>query len=274
MAPPVPTASRGVIRGPHDPASRPDIAHAQYRVEAPLNASIEHWWSVAWRLAPGDRHEARTLPHPCVHVVAEGERVRVMGVMRGRFTRVLEGEGAVFGAKFLPGAFRPLLRVPMASLTDKVLDLADVLGATSARRYRQALGGCSTDEQRVAAATAFFLEVLPPPSSDASLLRALVDAAAHDRSVTSVEALCARSGLHVRELQRLFRDAVGIAPKWMIQRYRLHEALDALEAGGGSLAEIAAALGYADQAHFARDFKALVGVSPSQYARSLRVTSA
>ena len=190
--------------------------------------------------------------------------------MRGRFTRVLEGEGRVFGAKFLPGAFRPLLRGPASSLTDKAVDLAEVLGASHARRYGLALRACDTDEARVAAATAFFREVLPPPSSDAPLLRTLVDAAAHDRSVTTVEALCARSGLHMRELQRLFRDAVGITPKWMIQRYRLHEALEALEARQGSLAEIAATLGYADQAHFSRDFKALVGMSPSQYTRSLR----
>lgn len=51
----------------------------------------------------------------------------------------------------------------------------------------------------------------------------------------------------------------------MIQRYRLHDALLALERGEGTLADLASQLGYADQAHFARDFRALVGVPPSRY---------
>jgi AraC-like DNA-binding protein len=76
--------------------------------------------------------------------------------------------------------------------------------------------------------------------------------------------------LHLRELQRWFRDAVGVSPKWVIQRYRLHEALSALERGDATVAQLAAELGYADQAHFARDFKRLVGISPSRYAARVR----
>jgi AraC-like DNA-binding protein len=121
----------------------------------------------------------------------------------------------------------------------------------------------------LAAASAFLREVLPAPASDAGLLRALVEAAQTEREITTVEALRARAGLHLRELQRWFRDAVGVTPKWLIQRYRLHAALVRLEAEPAPLAGLAAQLGYADQAHFARDFKLLGGVAPSRYARAL-----
>ena len=120
----------------------------------------------------------------------------------------------------------------------------------------------------MALASDLFAQWLPPAPADAPLLRSLVGAAMHDRSLTTVEALRARGGLHLRELQRWFRDAVGVSPKWVIQRYRLHEALLALEQGQATVAQLAADLGYADQAHFARDFRRVVGVAPSAYAAS------
>ena len=47
-------------------------------------------------------------------------------------------------------------------------------------------------------------------------------------------------------------------------------ALLGLERGERSLAALADDLGYADQAHFSRDFRALVGISPAAYAARAR----
>ena len=65
-----------------------------------------------------------------------------------------------------------------------------------------------------------------------------------------------------RALQRLFSEPVleFLPPKWVIRRLRLHEAAFRL-AGAETfdLARFAQELGYFDQAHFARDFKIMVG---------------
>jgi hypothetical protein len=47
-----------------------------------------------------------TLPHPSIHFVIEAGRSGLAGVSSGRFTRVLEGRGRVFGIKFRPGCFQ------------------------------------------------------------------------------------------------------------------------------------------------------------------------
>ena len=71
-----------------------------------------------------------------------------------------------------------------------------------------------------------------------------------------------------RTLQRLFRRHVGVGPKWVLQRARLHDAVDRIDRGGvRDLAALAVELGWFDQAHFTRDFTALVGQSPAAYAR-------
>ncbi len=256
-------APRGLIKT--QPTVTFEHEHHRYEVDPPLDASIEHWWSVSWKVPPGKIHAQSSLPHPSIHVVWEGEAVRVVGVVTGRFTRVLEGESRAFAAKFRPGAFRDVLGAPLSTLTDRVVPLSDVVGVRRAKAYRDQLARAPDDHHRVRIATDFFRGLVPPPGADAGLLRQLVDAATVDRSVTSVEALRERAGMHLRELQRWFKDAVGISPKWMIQRYRLHDALLGLERGEGTMADLAAKLGYADQAHFARDFRSLVGLPPSKY---------
>ncbi|MEJ7730985.1 MAG: AraC family transcriptional regulator [Polyangiaceae bacterium] len=117
------------------------------------------------------------------------------------------------------------------------------------------------------------LRPLMPASVDARLRRVqrIVERIERDRSILRVGDIAEREGTSPRALQLLFRDWVGVPPKWVIGHYRLQEAADRIERGTfGTLAELAQALGYFDQAHFAREFKAIVGVAPSRYARSSR----
>ena len=96
----------------------------------------------------------------------------------------------------------------------------------------------------------------------------LVARIAANPGLCSVQALAEEAGVAVRTLQRLFGQYVGVAPKWVINRYRLHEAVERLQSGRNvAWAELALALGYFDQAHFIRDFTQLVGRSPGEYAR-------
>jgi AraC-like DNA-binding protein len=106
---------------------------------------------------------------------------------------------------------------------------------------------------------------------DAELVDRIVERVEQDRGVLRVEQLAAEFGLGVRRLQRLVSDYVGFGPKWLIQRYRLQEAAAALGPGNPPrLAELAAALGYADQSHFTRDFRRVVGEAPARYAAGAR----
>ena len=114
---------------------------------------------------------------------------------------------------------------------------------------------------------------LPAVDANVERVAGLVAAIASDRSITAVEQLCERTGLNARALQRLFKNYVGIGPKWVINRYRLHEAIAQLQQGqAADWVELALSVGYFDQAHFIRDFRALVGCTPAQYARRLQST--
>ena len=91
-----------------------------------------------------------------------------------------------------------------------------------------------------------------------------------DRQLISVDDLIGHTGLDKRSLQRLFQVYVGASPKWVIQRYRLHQAVAQVQAGKTcSWSDLALELGDFDQAHFGRDFRALIGMTPGDYEKSL-----
>jgi len=107
---------------------------------------------------------------------------------------------------------------------------------------------------------------LPEADPRTALVTRLLNAIAEDRGIVRVEQIVALSKLSQRALQRLFREYVGVSPKWVLQRYRLLEAAERLAAGETDGARVAHELGYFDQAHFIRDFKAIVGRSPGAFS--------
>ena len=246
--------------------------HARYPPSGDLGFFVEHYWAVGWDLRGEEPRLAETLPHPCVHLVVEEGRSGVVGVMRGRFSRQLAGEGRVFGVKFRPGAFHPFWGSPVSGLTDRRLDLGEAFGADGAS-LEEAILALEDERARVGVAEAFLRGRLPERDPNVRTTSRVAGLIAADRTVTRVEDVAARSGMGKRTLQRLFERYVGVGPKWVIRRYRLHEAAERLAAGDApNLAELALELGYFDQAHFAKDFEKVVGVAPAKYARRARST--
>ncbi|MDQ3676569.1 MAG: helix-turn-helix domain-containing protein, partial [Actinomycetota bacterium] len=78
-----------------------------------------------------------------------------------------------------------------------------------------------------------------------------------------VAALARELAVSERQLRRRVEAAVGYGPKRLARVLRLRRALASAHAGT-DLGRVAAEAGYADQAHFTHDCRALAGVSPSK----------
>lgn len=100
------------------------------------------------------------------------------------------------------------------------------------------------------------------------VINEIVDCIIAHREITKVDDVVSRLNINKRTLQRLFRQYVGVSPKWVIKRYRLHEVAERLAAGEVvDWPEMVLELGYSDQAHFIKDFKTIVGRTPAEYAK-------
>ena len=249
-------------------AGRRWFSEAQFRTAPGLSELIEHYWRVRWDVRGHGPHTQHTLSNASVHFVVQRGECRIQGIVTGRFTKVLEGQGRVFGVKFRPAGFRPFRGSPISDLADRSIPIRDVFGPAGDALAGQILS--LDDEPRVVELLdAFFLERLPPVDPLVATLNQIVARVVEDRTITSVDTLVRMTGIGKRTLQRQFSQYVGVSPKWVIQRYRLHEAEGRLAAGEPvDLATLALELGYYDQAHFARDFRAIVGRPPSSYGPS------
>jgi AraC-type DNA-binding domain-containing proteins len=258
---------RGILKTPIAEGSR--YRYERYYPSSDLAPFVEHFWLVEWDLRGQPPESAETLPHPSVHMIFEGEgRSRIRGPARAKFSTTLEGQGGVFAVKFTPGGFHPFARVPVSRFTDGIVRLADVFGGDGDALDSTVLAEIE-DAGRIEAVERFLRGRAPEPDENVQRATEIVYAVAQDRAILNVNEIVRQFGLTKRTLQRLFAKYVGVSPKWVIQRYRLHEAAERIGQAERSAgyADLALELGYSDQAHFVRDFKAIVGVTPAVYAR-------
>ncbi|MFE5514771.1 DUF6597 domain-containing transcriptional factor [Streptomyces sp. NPDC056529] len=296
------SAPRRDTRGIVDPAGLLSRVRFRRHLPAPeLRPYLEHYWLIDWELP--EPYASHVVPHPSVNVVfqrygppgapAAGAHVsaEVSGIGLGLFTHKLTEAGRVCGIQFRPGGFRPFAPAwPVSTWTGRRVPLTDVFPGAPDSRSTPAFPGDpeshdapassdataavltpDEDHARVAALDAFLLAHGPAPDPAADHAMELVELVRSDRTVRGTSQLAAASALSARSLQRLFASHVGVGPKWVILRYRIHEALERAEAaetaGAPDWAALAAELGYSDQAHLVRDFTATIGVPPTAYAR-------
>jgi len=252
-------STRGILR-PHE-----GRRHFRLTRELPspdLDPWVERHWMVEWDL--DEPYTQELLNHPTINVAVEPQTAGVYGIRTERDRKTIAGAGRVVGIKFRPGAFQPFYGRSVHQLTNRVLPLSAVFGRDGdelAEAVRAEPDG------PFAVMEAFLRTRLPAPDPSLEVLADIVRTMLEDPAVVRVDQLAARHAMSPRTLQRLFRRYVGVSPKWVLRRYRLHEAAERIAEGrDGDWAATALELGYFDQAHFIRDFKALVGASPAQYA--------
>jgi AraC-like DNA-binding protein len=86
-----------------------------------------------------------------------------------------------------------------------------------------------------------------------------------------VAELADHCNLSTRQLQRQFHDVVGVSAKTLARSIRFEEVRKRLMFDPEqSLTTLAYKHGYADQAHFVRDFKEFADRTPSEFAREMR----
>jgi AraC-like DNA-binding protein len=246
----------------------------------PAGADVERWvenrWSLRWDLPAGASYPSQVLPHPTCSLTVElashprpalppGETVVVTGVATRRFDVDVRGWGTVRGIRFRPGGLAALTGRDASAWTDRSLAAREVLPAELCTALADPELAADADAWSEAAEAGLRTVAVEPDPRYEELLAIVADMLT-DRSLLTVAAVAERHGLATRTLQRLFVRYVGVGPKWVLARYRMHDAVSDIDAGyDGTVADLAHRYGWYDQAHFTRDFVALVGVTPAQY---------
>lgn len=268
-----PTSTEAGILRPDQLAQHVTVGR---RPAAPgLDAWVENYWWLRWDLPAHTSYPSQTLPHPTCSLTTEHgshprpergpDPVVLTGVVTRRFDVDVRGWGWIFGVKFRPGGFAAYAGGRACDWTDRVLPASTQCPAAVVDALREAGPSMPVEHVSWELDTALLAQAPPVDPRHQELLTVVQDML-EDRTLLSVAQVERRHGNSRRTLQRRFSHYVGVGPKWVLARYRLHDAVTELDAGyDGPLIDLAYAYGWYDQAHFIRDFVDLVGLTPGEY---------
>jgi AraC-like DNA-binding protein len=122
------------------------------------------------------------------------------------------------------------LNSPASSLANRTIPVNRVFGNDVDALESVLVSSCKEDEM-VEAADLFFLARMPEPDETMGLAGQLVGRILHEQDIKTVDDLVRRTGIGKRSLQRIFNEYIGVNPKWVIRRYRLHELIERFNSG-------------------------------------------
>jgi AraC-like DNA-binding protein len=160
-------------------------------------------------------------------------------------------------------ATRRLLGVPVSELANQLVPLEDVLGRFAVE-LTDTLATAANAGARHAIAQRLLTKRLAPEREPAWEVAHALKRLRTSQGAARVERLAAEVGWSRRHLAARFRATVGLPPKAVGRLFRVQHAAERLRAGD-CLADVAYTAGYADQPHFNREFRELVGCTPSQF---------
>lgn len=236
---------------------------------AELAAYVEQYWYVTWDLRGQKAHLQENIPHPCVNMVFEKNKSRIMGLVSKMYQYKMVDQGAIFAVKFHPGGFYPLYKKSIAQITDQTRPLTDIFSHAADTLIDSVLTATDLDSKIHIVENAL-LNLSTKPAPFLASLMAIIKAIETKHNITKTADICRQFSISSRTLQREFNRYLGISPKWVIRKYRMHQALSEFENDTGNWQQLVSNLGYFDQAHFIRDFKAMTGVTPGKYQKNLR----
>jgi AraC-like DNA-binding protein len=257
----------------------------RYRPSAPLDAYVEcFWWSqrgdsqtACEYMLPGGSaqlifalHESPMVCLPNASSAASMTWSR--GVLHGpQWSFYLSGpkpRGAVAGVSFHPGGAGAILGIPATEIVDRHITLDALWGSR----------GGELRERLLAAKDPLALFRVLERDLIAHLTRPLLihpvvaRALAFDSTTwgsSRVAAIQCSAGYSPRHFIALFRASVGLTPKHYYRVKRFTTVLRHLaKEDVGSLADLAASVGYSDQSHMTREFREFAGITPTQYRPS------
>lgn len=191
------------------------------------------------------------------------EDALVFGISTRAIMWRMKGQSSKFGIRLKPSAFLRLFNEPVTSISHNGTDIKSL----NTYRYSWLISRIKNavdNESRIAIIESFLYKKLAMAKSCHSLLLTAIRKIWEEDGNISTASLSKSVYIGERQLQRLFKNTIGVSPKLYSRIIRFRSAYKQAESGKSpGWTDVAYNLGYSDQAHFVKDFKSFAGVTPT-----------
>lgn len=182
------------------------------------------------------------------------------------------GPAAAIGIRFHPHGVYPFVRQPLDEFTESIISLHDFEGTLATLPAEQCR--TLTPLAAITRLERFLQRSRSADLSEHARLHSCVQWLRQSQGVASIAALADTVNLSTRQLERRFRQTIGVSPKQLARIIRFDAVRDQLMLHPGvDLTALAHSAWYHDQAHFIHDFRDLAGLAPTGFSREVAAGS-
>ncbi len=249
------------------------MRYAEFPPHPTLSKIIECYWSALGTAAPGNH---TVYPDGCMDILydfsetpfsSDEDRAFVVGNMTRPIHTYSSGHTDILGIRFKPAGISLLLKTPLVEFNDLSVSLKNLI------QFPDHLSVQSLSEktlhERIHLFDHFFLTKFINRFFNSSQWNYCLDMILQTKGNVSIRNVSLESGISQKHLERKFKENVGLTPKQLSLVLRFRELKNQLEKKQGDLLQLAIDLNYSDHAHLTKSFKALAGITPTEYLRSV-----
>lgn len=171
----------------------------------------------------------------------------------------------VFGIRFKPEGIFNLFGIPASVFNEGYEDMGQVLGRDF-REFSEQVREAKTVDEKIRLSNRYLFSQLQKHHPEMSYVNRAAELIRKTDGIDKIEELPGKVYISLRQLEREFKKKVGTTPKRYMRIARINEVYRKLEDGkAADFTKLAFDCGYADQAHFIRDFKNFTGIQPTLY---------
>jgi AraC-like DNA-binding protein len=256
------------------------VDYKEYPPHPDLRPFIRTYWSLCG--CPRDTLPQPILPDGTTELVVHRERPFIrytaggpserqastlfVGPMRAPVVLLPDGAAEVAAVRFQPNGAFALLGVPQDRLQDAIVDATALEIPWLCKTVRGAQDAGSVEDAIARLEAGLLARVNRAPVRTDGRVDAVLAAIDGASGACRIDAIAAAPDAGRRQIERLFREQVGLTPKAYARVIRFTNAAARVTADPSArLADISSDAGYFDQSHMIRDFLSFAGRTPEQF---------
>lgn len=247
-----------------------------------LKPFVEVFWEGSFNSDENGLISMQLIPNGCVELIihlndlhcdlqkddkwSQTPDYMILGLYTNPYEVRFKNHVKVFAIRFKPEGIYNVFGVPASVLKERFEDMSQVFGK-GFRDFSHRLREDKSVIDKIKRAERYLLTNHRNKRIDFNYVNVAAEIIRKNKGI-KIEELAKMLFISKRQLQREFKNKVGISPKHYYRITRINEVLRLLDGDRQmDLTSVAYACGYFDQAHFINDFKRITGVRPTIFVK-------